>query len=86
MPPQRADLVLAADVPDVEFGILICDGLDVEADSGDSGDILVKLELVKDGCEVLVSRVWALGGHCRCCQHTRLSSGVEAQHQQPHLL
>ena len=51
MPPQRADLVLAADVPDVELGVLICDGLDIEADGGDSGDILVKLELVKDGCE-----------------------------------
>lgn len=51
MPPQRADLVLAADVPDVELGILICDSLDVEADGGDGGDILVKLELVKDGCE-----------------------------------
>jgi hypothetical protein len=48
--PQRADLVLAADVPDVELGVLVGDGLDVEADRGDGGDVLVELELVEDGC------------------------------------
>ena len=49
MSPEGTDLVLAADVPDVEFGVFVCDGLDVEADGGDGGDILVKLELVQDG-------------------------------------
>jgi serine/threonine protein phosphatase PrpC len=39
--PQRTDLVLTADIPDVEFGVLVCDGLDVEADRGDCCDILV---------------------------------------------
>jgi hypothetical protein len=47
--PQRTDLVLAADVPDVEFGVLVCDSLDVEADCRDGGYVLVELELVKDG-------------------------------------
>lgn len=47
--PEGTDLVLAADVPDVEFGVLVCDGLDVEADGGDRGDVLVELELVEDG-------------------------------------
>lgn len=48
MSPQRADLVLAADVPDVEFGVLVRDRLDVEADRGDGCDVLVELELVED--------------------------------------
>lgn len=30
--------------------ILVSDGLDVEADGGDSGDALIQLELVEDGC------------------------------------
>jgi hypothetical protein len=50
MSPQRPNLVLAADVPDVEFCVLVRDGLDVEADGRDGGDVLVELELVEDGC------------------------------------
>jgi hypothetical protein len=46
MSPERSDLVLAADIPDVELGVLVCDGLDVEADGGDGGYVLVELELV----------------------------------------
>ena len=46
MSPQRADLVLTANVPDVELGVLVCDGLDVEADGWNGGDVLVKFELV----------------------------------------
>ena len=30
MPPERADLVLASDVPDGEGDVLVLDGLDVE--------------------------------------------------------
>lgn len=48
VPPQRTDLVLTSDVPDIELDVLIRDCLDVEADSGDGGDRLVKLELVED--------------------------------------
>ena len=48
--PQRTDLVLTADVPDVEFGVLVCDGLDVETDRGDCRHVLVQLEFVEDGC------------------------------------
>ena len=39
VPPERTDLVLAADVPDVEFDVLVGDGFDVEADGGDGGDV-----------------------------------------------
>jgi hypothetical protein len=46
--PQWTDLVLAADIPDVELGVLVGDSLDVEADGGNGGDVLVELELVKD--------------------------------------
>ena len=55
--PERTDLVLATDVPYVELCVLVCDGLDVEADGGDGGDVLVKLELVEDSCGGAVSRV-----------------------------
>lgn len=47
MPPQRPDLVLSTHIPDIELCILVRDGLDVEADCGDSGDVLAELELVK---------------------------------------
>lgn len=49
MPPQGSDLVLATDIPDVELDVLVCDGLDVEADGGNGGDVLAELELVEDG-------------------------------------
>jgi len=49
MPPERTDLVLSTDVPDVKFGVLVGHGLDIEADCGDCGDIVVELELVKNG-------------------------------------
>ena len=49
MSPQGTDLVLASDIPYVELGVLVCDSLDVEADGGDGGDVLVKLEFVEDG-------------------------------------
>lgn len=38
MPPQRPDLVLSADIPDVEARVLVGDGLDVESDGGDGVD------------------------------------------------
>lgn len=46
MPPQRPNLILPSHVPNVELDILIRDGLDVEADSRDGGDVGVELELV----------------------------------------
>ena len=49
MPPQRANLVLPAHVPYVELDIFVCDGLDVEADGRDGGNVLVELEFVEDG-------------------------------------
>lgn len=66
MSPQRTDLVLASDVPDVELCVLVCDGLDVEADGGDGGYILVKFELVQDCCRTvlvhaLLFREWLWG-------------------------
>jgi hypothetical protein len=46
MSPQRPDLVLSAHIPDVELDVFVGNGLDVEADGGDGGDILVQFELV----------------------------------------
>lgn len=46
--PQRSNLVLASDIPNVELCVLVRDGLDVEADGRDRGDVLVELELVED--------------------------------------
>ena len=48
MPPQGPNLVLPAYVPDIELYVLIGDGLDVEADGRDGGDVLVEFELVED--------------------------------------
>lgn len=49
MPPQRPDLVLATNVPDVKLDVLVGDRLNVEADRGDGCDILAELELVQNG-------------------------------------
>lgn len=65
MPPQRSDLVLTANVPDIKFDVLVGNSLDVEADRGDRSDVLAQLELIEDG---------------------GLAGGVEAQHEQAHLL
>lgn len=43
MSPQRPNLVLAADVPDVKLDILIRDTFNVESDSGDGGYVLIQL-------------------------------------------
>ena len=51
MSPQRSYLVLSSYIPDVEFDILVCDCLDVEANGGDRGDVRVELELVEDCCK-----------------------------------
>lgn len=53
MSPQRSDLVLTTDIPDVELDILIDDRLDVKPDGGDGGDILIELQLIEDS--------WSLG-------------------------
>jgi hypothetical protein len=51
--PKRSDLVLSADVPDVEARVLVRDGLDVEADGRDgvdfAGGARRELEGVEDG-------------------------------------
>ena len=49
MPPQRPNLVLPSYVPHIEFDILVCNGLDIEANSRDGGDVGVEFELIKDG-------------------------------------
>ena len=56
--PEGPDFVLPADVPDVEFGVFVGDGFDVEADRWDRGDVRVEFEFVEDGCE----GVWWLVG------------------------
>lgn len=54
MSPQRPDLVLSADVPDIEARVLVRNGLDVESDGGDGVDFAGgagrELESVEDGC------------------------------------
>ena len=49
MTPQRTDLVLTADVPNSKADVLVLHSLHVEADGGDGGDHLAKLELVEHG-------------------------------------
>lgn len=41
MSPQWPDFVLTTNIPHVEFDILVCHGLDIEADGRDGGDVLV---------------------------------------------
>ena len=48
MPPQRSDFVLSAHVPNIEVDIFILDGLDVEPDSGQSGEVVSHLESVQN--------------------------------------
>ena len=48
MPPQRTNLVLSTDIPDIEFGVFVCHRLNVEAYCGDCGDVLIELELVEN--------------------------------------
>ena len=48
MPPKRSNLVLTADIPNVEFDILVGDGFDVEAYCWNCGNTLVELEFVQN--------------------------------------
>jgi len=83
--PQRTNLVLTTDIPDIELYVLVGDTLDVESDGGDSGYVLVELQLVEDcyrdtltGRSVSRSRFKA--------PPTCLSSRVQTQHEDTHLL
>jgi hypothetical protein len=68
--PQRPDLVLTTDIPDVELGVLVCDGLDVETDRGDCCDILVQLKFVEDGCLARRVSTLALPGNRMADTHS----------------
>lgn len=46
MSPERSDLVLASDIPNIELGVLVGDSLDVEAHRWYRGHVLIELELV----------------------------------------
>ena len=48
MSPQGSYLVLSANIPHIELDIFVGDGLNVEADSWDGGNVLVQLELVEN--------------------------------------
>mmetsp|Transcript_114121 Transcript_114121/g.369113 ORF Transcript_114121/g.369113 Transcript_114121/m.369113 type:complete len:215 (-) Transcript_114121:23-667(-) len=48
VPPELADLVLPADVPDREVDVLVLHDLDVEAHRGDRRHDLTELQLVQD--------------------------------------
>ena len=47
--PERADLVLATDIPHREGDVLVVDSLNVEADGRDGSDDLTELQLVQNG-------------------------------------
>lgn len=47
--PQRPNLVLSTDIPDVELDVLVGYTLDVETDGGNGGNFLVELQLVENG-------------------------------------
>lgn len=51
MSPQRSNLVLSTDIPNVEFDILVRDCFNIEADGRNGGDILVEFEFVENCCE-----------------------------------
>merc|ERR1712216_544378 len=48
VPPQLTDLVLAADIPDIEVNVLVLNGLDIEANGWDRCHHLTQLQLVQD--------------------------------------
>lgn len=48
MSPQRSDLVLATNIPHVEFDVLVRHRLDVESHRGDRRHILAQLQLVQN--------------------------------------
>ena len=48
MPPKRSNLILPSHVPNVELDILICDGLDVEANGRNGRDVGVDFQLVQN--------------------------------------
>lgn len=79
MSPKRSNLILTADIPNIELDIFVCDRLDVESDSWDGRDILAQLELVQDCYARLVfDQYFILQPHR---QRTSLSSSVKTQHE-----
>jgi hypothetical protein len=50
MPPQRSDLVLSTNIPNIELDILICDSLDVKPYGRDCGDVLIQLQFIQYRC------------------------------------
>lgn len=86
MPPQWSNLVLPTNIPHIEFDVLVCDRLDVEAYCRDRGDVLVKFQLIKDCCQLsdpshrLPSNPKAGGNRWLTC----LASRIESQHQKSH--
>lgn len=60
--PKRPNLILSADIPNIETCVLVRDGLDVEADSGNGVDFACgarrELEGVKDSFRESVVSSW----------------------------
>lgn len=48
MSPQRSNLILSSNIPNIELHVLVCNSLDVESDSRDGGDVLVQAQSVED--------------------------------------
>jgi hypothetical protein len=84
MPPQWPDLVLPADIPDGKLNILVFDGLDVEAWKQSS-----RQHPHRCGSRGGLTDCWNRGNNfteLELVEDSRLSSGIETDHQNSHLL
>lgn len=50
MSPQRTNLILTTNIPNIELCVLVCNSLDVEANGRDGGNVLLEFEVVEDSC------------------------------------
>lgn len=48
MSPQRSNLILSSNIPNIELNVLVCNSLDVKSDGWDGGDVLVQAQSVED--------------------------------------
>lgn len=48
MPPQRPDLILTTNIPNIKLGILVRDRLDIKSNRRDRSDVLLELKVIQD--------------------------------------
>lgn len=81
MSPQRSDLVLPSNIPDGELDIFVLDSLNVEANGGDSGD-----NFAESGTSQCWFEPTEIASLLQLVEDGGLSSGIESNHQNSHLL